>query len=232
MNTKNSPPRSGIWFVAGLLLVALAAATSASAETDTGWQIRLYAATIDMEHSSAGLTRPGGATAGFDGDVGGGVGVNAEYRFSRRLGVDLGFFSGGNVGIEAHAYRIGDTSWVTHDTLTFTPLTAGLDVHLTPGSRVDVYACPLVALIQYGELAIRTGPSGLRTGIDLEEDFALGATLGLGVPFGQRWSLQANVTYLDSSLKGSGANGVRIANGYDSSIFGLGLGYRFGRRAE
>ncbi len=215
-----------------LLAVAPAPAGAADDPVDTGWRLRFYAGAVDMQHSSAGLNRPGGSSAAFDGDVGGGLGVNAEYRFSRRLGIDLGVFNGANVGIEAHTYRAGDTSWVSYDTLTFTPVTVGLDIHLTPEDRVDLYAAPLLAVIQYGELTMAAGPHSFRTGIDFDEDLALGAALGIGVPFGgDRWSFQANVTYLDSDLKGRGANGVRIESGYESTIFGLGFGYRFGQGA-
>lgn len=225
------------WRLAGgpLAVAVLALAASAAAETtaasetsDTGWEIRFYAAAIDMDHSSAGLTRPAGTTRGYDTSVGGGVGFNAEYHFSKRLGIDLGLLTGGNVEIEAHTYRAGGTSWTTYDTLTFTPLTVGLDIHLTPDSPVDFYACPMVALIQYSSVTWYDEPSGTAWDVDFDEDFGLGARLGIGVPFGQnRWSFQANLTYLDSSLEGRGANGVRIDSGYDSTILGLGVGYRF-----
>lgn len=212
------------------LAAAPALAATAADPIETGWQIRFYAAAIDMDHSSAGLTRPAGATRHYGSDTGGGLGVNGEYRFSRRLGIDLGLLSGGSVGVEAH-YRAGGTSWVSYDTLTFTPLTVGLDIHLTPGSRADVYVCPLVALIQYGKLETYAGPNDLGTRIDFDEDIAPGLAVGLGVPFGQgRWSFQANITYLDSTLEGRATNGVRVSSGYDSTIFGAGVGYKFGSR--
>lgn len=235
--TPRTRRRRPHWYLAGGLLVAavVVLAASASADTgeeiDTGWEIRFYAAAVDMDHSSAGLTRPAGSRAGYGTSTGGGLGFNAEYRFSRRLGIDLGLFSGGGVDIEAHTFRAGGPSWVTFDTLTFTPLTAGLDIHLTPDSRVDFYVCPMVALVQYGSLTAYNEPGGTSWDIDFDEDFGLGARLGLGVPFGQnRWSFQANLTYFDGSLEGQGANGIRIDSGYDSTIFGLGFGYRFRER--
>lgn len=218
---------------AGVLLAAVPAlAADTIDQVDKGWQIRFYAAAVDMEHSTSGLTRPAGTGRGYGTDTGGGLGFNGEYRFSRRLGLDLGVFSGGSVDIEAHTYRAGGAGWVTYDTLTFTPLTVGLDIHLTPASRVDVYVCPLVALIRYGELTTYSDASGFTTAIDFSDDVAPGFAVGLGVPFGDtRWSFQGNITYLDSSLEGRGTNGVRIDSGYDSTIFGVGVGYSFRSRS-
>ncbi len=219
-----------------VLAMALATAAtftlvaSASAETDTGWQIRFYAAAIDMSDAPSGSNNFGGSS--FDLDVGAGVGFNAEYRFTPRLGVDLGILSGAGVDVETGTTWTGNPGWVTSDTVTFTPLTLGLDIHLTPDERVDFYVCPLVAMIQYGSLAVRNGPTGVRTEWDFDEDFAVGAALGLGIPFGQnRWSFQTSLSYLESSIDGSSNDGLRLGSDYDSTIFGFGFGYRFGQRA-
>ena len=232
------------WLVPnGLMLAALTAlaatppahageATEASAPPVKGWEIRFYAAAVDMEQGSTELTEPTTFHRGFDSSAGGGIGFNAEYRFSRRLGLDLGLFSGGNVDIETYTHRGTGNSWVSYDTLTFTPLTAGLDIHLTPDERVDVYFCPMVALVQYGSIAWYDDTNGFRSEVDFDEDFALGARLGVGVPFGESgWSFQANITYLDGSLEGRGANGVRVRSGLDSTMIGFGAGFRFKRLA-
>lgn len=235
MNRTTRHDRHGSSLVLGVaaaLVFALVA--GASAESDRGWQIRFYAAAIDMNDDPTGPNRAGGSS--FDLDVGGGLGFNAEYRFSPRLGLDLGILSGAGVDVETGATRAGNWGFVNHESVTFTPLTAGLDIHLIPDARVDVYVCPLVALVQYGGLAVRSGPTGVRTEWDFDEEFAFGAGLGIGVPFGrnerrQRWSFQANLTYLESSLNGSNGDASRITSDYDSTIFGLGFGYRFGRHA-
>ncbi|MCP4201182.1 MAG: porin family protein [bacterium] len=216
---------------AGMLVAALLALpASASAETDTGWQIRFYAAAIDMSDAPSGTNDYSGSS--FDLDVGAGVGFNAEYRFTPRLGVDLGILSGAGVDVETGTSWTGNPGWMTSDTVTFTPLTLGLDIHLTPDERVDFYVCPLVAMIQYGSLAVRNGPTGVSTEWDFDEDFAVGAALGLGIPFGQnRWSFETSLTYLESSIDGSNRDGLRLGSDYDSTIFGFGFGYRFGQRA-
>ena len=215
-----------------LLAGVLAPAAEAAGQNDPGWRIRFYAAAIDMESGADGSSQTGTVDA-FDMDVGAGVGFNAEYRFSPRLGVDLGILGGAGVDIETGRYwarnSVRGTYEDSYDSLTMTPLTAGLDIHLTPNARVDFYACPMVALVQYGGLAVRSGPSGVRWDWDFDEDVALGAALGVGVPLGEnRWSFQANLTYLDSSLEGRAQDGTRVVGDYGSTIFGLGFGYRFG----
>jgi opacity protein-like surface antigen len=225
-------PRS-TW-LSGILLVAVALAlpTAAPADTatvddaysDTGWRLRFYAAAINFDDNTGQLDR-----GGYGIDVGGGLGVNAEYRFSRRLGFDLGVIGGGGVDIQTRPVHYPAGTWYTHDTLSFTPLTAGLDIHLTPENRVDLYFSPLVALVQYGGLVVRSGPGGVTTHIDFDSDFAIGAALGIGVPFHQqaRWSFNANLLYLDSNFDGSSQDGLRLDGDYDATVFGLGLGYRF-----
>jgi opacity protein-like surface antigen len=200
---------------------------TAGAEPPRGWQLRFSVASIDFD-TPAGRVE-GGNQVSYDVELGGGVGLNAEYRFNRRLGLDLGVLAGGGVDVAARVANVGHSTWWVHDTLSYRPLTAGLAIHLTPDNRVDLSLCPLVALIQYGSLSVQTGVGTASTRVSFDEDFGVGAALGLGVPFGQqrRWSFNANLTYLDSRLDGRSADGTRIDSDYDATIFGLGFGYRF-----
>ena len=210
--------------VAALTLVVawVATATAAQAEIEPGWRLRFSFATMDFD---SGL-RVG---PGYDIDIGAAVAVNAEYRFSRRLGLDLGAVAGGGVDVVGYQSRIGAADWTVYDTMSVTGLTAGLDIHLTPESRVDLYVCPMVAMIQYGGLVFHTGPRQVATGVDFDEDLAFGAGLGLDVPFGERrsWSFNANLARLESSLNGRDSGDLRIEEDYDVTMFGVGFGYRF-----
>lgn len=237
--TRKAPRRS---WLAGLALAAVAVlilaapgwadtetetATDVETETETytGWRLRFQAASIDFDNDSG----PVGQGGSFDMDVGGGVGANAEYRFNRRLGIDLGVLAGAGVDMSVRAVHAGGATVLVHDTLVFTPWTVGLDVHLTPDSRVDLYFCPMLAWIHYGGLFAHAGSAGVVVaGIDIDDDFAPGAGLGLGVPFGsqRRWSFNANLTYLDSELSGTGSAGYRVDDDHDLTMFGLGFGYR------
>jgi outer membrane protein W len=216
--------------VAGLALPGTAGADSGF---ESGWQLRFYFAAINFDDPAGGSEQFCGSghfcgDSRYTVDIGAGLGVNAEYRFSRTLGVDLGVLAGGGVDVEARTVRVGNATWVTHDTLSYTPLTLGLNVHLTPESAVDLYLGPVIGLIQYGGLTVQTGRAGVTTQIGLDEDFAVGAALGLGIPLGERpWSFNAHLMYLDSTLNGGSRQGAYIDSDYDATIFGLGFGYRF-----
>jgi len=227
MTQKKQTRRSsiGIMLVVGWL--ALPVMTAAASEPDTGWRLRFYAASIDFDNSDAAAWQS--HRSSYDVDFGFGLGVNAEYRFSRRLGVDVGILGGAAVDVAWNTVEVGQWVWAAHDTLTFTPMTAGLDIHLTPDKNVDLYFCPMLAWIHYGGLVVYSGSGWTETTIDFDQDLAVGAALGLGVPFGEReqWSFIANLTYLESALESDGWVGGRIAGDYDATMFGLGFGYRF-----
>ena len=194
----------------------------AAADVNSGWRLRVSVASIDFDSRLA-------SRSGYGIDVGAAVGVNGEYRFNRRLGLDLGAFAGGGVDVAGHRSWIGWAEYNVYDTMSLTGMTAGLDVHLTPDSRVDLYVCPMVAVLQFGGLVFETGPSRVATAVDFDEDLAVGASLGLGVPFGDRssWSFNAHLTHLESTLNGGDRRGVRIDEDYDATMFGVGFGYRF-----
>ena len=213
------------------LLVAVSGLSPAAradgvTEFEPGWQIRFYAASIDFDsiggYSSS--SRPG-----YDLDLGFGFGFNGEYRFSPHLGLDLGILGGAAVDVAFNEVGTGEWAWTQYETLTFTPVTAGMAVHLTPDKNVDLYVCPMLAWIHYGGLVVHSHHGWSATTIDFKEDVAFGLALGLGVPFGQRerWSFAANLSYLESGLESEGSGSGRISGDYDATILGLGFGYRF-----
>ncbi len=203
-------------------LTWLVAPAIAAADVDPGWRLRVSVASIDFDSR---LT----SRSDYGIDVGAALVINGEYRFNRRLGLDLGAFGGGGVDVAGRRSQIGWSEYNVYDTMSLSGLTAGLDIHLTPDSRVDLYICPMVAIMEFGGLVFETGPSGLRSSIAFDEDLAVGASLGLGVPFGDRssWSFNAHLTHLESTLDGSDRRGLRIDQDYNATMFGVGFGYRF-----
>ena len=213
-------------FVAAAMLalvwLAATATATAAADVEPGWRLRFSVASMDFDSKLSN-----GSGYGFD--IGAAAGVNAEYRFNRRLGLDLGAFGGGGVDVAGHSSWVGWDNVTVYDTMSVSGLTAGLDVHLTPDSRVGLYFCPMVAMMQFGGLVFVAGHGQVSTAVDFDEDLAVGASLGLGVPFGEQrnWSFNAHLTHLESTLNGNDRGGLRIEEEYDATMFGLGLGYRF-----
>lgn len=207
---------------AGMLVIAWLAAPAAAAPVERGWSLRFSVASIDFDSNLA-------SRSGYGIDLGAAVGVNGEYRLNRRLGLDLGAFAGGGVDVAGRRSWIGWANYDVYDTMSLSGLTAGLDIHLTPDGRVDVYVCPLVAWMQYGSLVFEAAPDRVATAVDFDGDFAVGAGLGVGVPFGAQrsWSFNAQVTHLESTLNGSDRGDLSIQEDYDATMVGLGFGYRF-----
>lgn len=215
-------PLAVLVLAAGAWLAGPAGAAESDSAFEPAWRLRFQVSSIDFDGNFSG-------GSGYDVDVGGAVSVNAEYRFSPRLGLDLGALAGGGVDLASRSAWLGYAEWHVYDTLTFNALTAGLGIHLTPDSRVDFSICPMVAMMQYGGLVVETGAGRVATGVDFDEDLAFGASLGLAVPFGERrsWTFNANLTRLESTMNGSGSGGLRVEEDYDATLFGLGFGYRF-----
>ncbi len=229
--TGIQPKRLAVWAVVAILGLALpvgALASTPDEAYDAGWSLRFYLAAVDFNQTSSEPGAPGGGDS-WDINYGGGVGFNAEYRFSRHLGIDLGVLAGAGVDIAARTVEVGQTTSVVYDTVSFTPVTTGLDIHLTPEARVDVYLCPTLAWVRYGGMTVTADSAvGTTTEVDFDDDLAAALALGLGVPFGnEHWSLQANVTYMDGSMSGSARNGTRLDRDYDMTLFKVGFGYRF-----
>jgi outer membrane protein W len=76
------------------------------------------------------------------------------------------------------------------------PFTVGLDFHLTPKARVDLYAGPFVAYVFYGDFEVEGESLGV------EDDVTWGGVVGLDVPIGKGgWLLTGAVRYLDTEAE-------------------------------
>jgi hypothetical protein len=216
---------------AALLLIASSTLAGTSTDSEqspypTGWRIRFYAASIDFNASSGYRSQPSRAQ---ELDVGFGLGLNAEYRLSRRLGLDLGVLGGAAIDVAWNAIDNESWSWTVRDTLTFTPLTAGIDVHLIPDNRVDLVFCPMLTWTHYGGIVVYADTSWASTEIHFQENVGLALALRLGVPLGEhtRWSFAADLTHFESDLQSDIWLGERLQNDYEATVFGVGFGYGF-----
>ena len=96
------------------------------------------------------------------------------------------------------------------DELRYRQLTAGLNFHLTPNRRVDLFLGPLVGFVGYGG--------------DFDDDLAWGVNLGVDVPLPWRWYFTGGARYLKSSAEAP-ASGLDLE--VDPIILSAGLSIRF-----
>lgn len=227
MLTKTRFLNVTIWAI--LFLAAGAPPADAETPFDKGWQLRFGGVGVD-----SGLDFVIVDTAGHRHrwtSATGGVAVSGEYRFTPRLGVELGAIAAGEVD-----YDFNDS--LATETLGFSSISTGLNVHLTPSTKVDVYAGPILAYVSYGDLSYRVPsddprvPSswwvpGTSAHLSVGATFAFGASLGLDVRFGSRWSFGTALKYLSAHLDGTDGGNGRTAIDFNPLIVGLGGGYRF-----
>lgn len=210
-----------------LVIAAVAAsATPAGAEDPARWNLRFSFISVDPS-GSAEETEPDGEIARFDFTSGIGVGGGGEYRFSDRLGLEAGLLSVSATDIVVRVTEPGNgRTSADHDYTVFRPLYVGLNYHLTPGRRLDLYAGPLVSYVFFEDIHFRYGDED--EDIEVDDDLAFGAVLGIDVLFGKsrRWSLSADLRYFETSLKGLESGGEPFELGYDPLILGFGFGYR------
>ena len=214
-------------FALSCLLTTVAAA---GVTTEQGWRIRANGFWVDGGEVDRTEARDQGYRSD---DAGAGVGVNGEYRFAPRLGVEGGLMAGARTDLEFVASTGSGSMFLASDTLGMTALCTGLNIHLAPDTRADFYLGPMIAYIDYGEISSAVfgpdfvGADGFFARVDFDNQMAFGANLGLDMPLGGRgWLFNANVRYLDSKLEGV-EPGPRQTSDHDPLFVGVGFGYRF-----
>ena len=165
-------------------------------------------------------------------------GVSGEYQFTDRLGVDLGAFRASPDVNLLNRIKELDLDARATDGQAMAPVMLGLNVHLMPEDRLDVYVAPFIAYIFYGDLEfyinetieIDGQPITLQDSVrvDVADDWGYGATLGIDVPFSSRpWAFAANARYLVTNLDITDPEGDREDLGFDSWVISLGVRYTF-----
>jgi outer membrane protein W len=154
-----------------------------------------------------------------------GFGLSGEYRFTRRLGFEIGALVT-SPGFRARIEVDGGGRVQVQESLGTLMIPAALHFHLTPESRLDFYVGPVVAYLRYDDLEVRTQVFGfpVRSGFESDDEIGIGLDLGADVLFGpkRRWAVHAHLRYLDAQLRADGAE-----VDFNPLLTGLGLGYRF-----
>ena len=188
------------------------------------WQLALDLAFVDPSGDSLSVN-VGGAGVDIEIDDKMGVGIRAEYLFSESLAVEIGVL--GTSSIDVTVGDLGNAFGVATRISNFAPVTLGLNYHFATDSRVDFFAGPYLAIVNYGDIDVEAGTGGAAAEVSVDTDFGWGAIAGLEVPIGaSRWSLQSNVRYIDTNMKGS-SDGNAFNGDFDPFIFSIGFACRF-----
>lgn len=193
-------------FAAGLVIAA--ACTSVLAK-DSSWTLRFHGAIVD----SSGESRTS-IGDGIDNSVeaGGGFGIGAEYRLSRRYGVE---FSTLFAGLEIKNSVGSGTGVVRGLELTMMPLTFAFPFHFDAGGRADLFVAPTFSIVRYVDVHTSVNGTGVDSAVDVDSDAALGAALGVDVPFGKgKWAFSSSLRYMSTGFEDTDVDPVIVTVGF------------------
>ena len=230
---KKSSTPSILGLVAALVLLAgFASPATAAGE----WHLRGVGAwvepDVDWTQTSAGETVRVTSDGAF------GFGFDAEYQISPRWGIDFGALTAApDINVELDS-TVPVFSVGTSDNPAFRPLTAGVNVHLTPKAKVDFYVGAFFAYVLYDDLNLRLRAEIPVDGsvmvvedqvhINIDNDFTWGGLIGLDVPLGQgNWGFAGTLRYIDTDVDTTDEDGDRTTIGYDPLIVTFGFVYSF-----
>jgi outer membrane protein W len=195
-----------------MLLVSVVASPAILAQ-GSSWTLRFHGAIVESS-ASDDTSFDNGVTSSVD--IGGGVGIGAEYRFSNRLGLELSTLFAGleistNVSVRPAAVESVELSMV--------PVTFGLPIHFDIADRVDLFVAPTVSLVNYRDVRTTVGGSRVSSSVNVDSDTGLGAAFGLDVPFGgDKWAFSAGLRYMKTKAE---------ETDIDPVIVTIGFAYRF-----
>ena len=218
--------------IVALFAVALVGPGAAGAEVEKTWIVRVGALWVDTDLEFR--QDDDGASVELTSDAGLGLSLVGEYRANGRLGIELGAqWSENDLEMTLGGNMFCGSSFCTvtaSDSLRPLTLSLGLDVHLTPGRRADLYVGPVLAYVLYNDPTFRAVGETLEASID--DEFAFGGVVGVDVPFGDRgWHFSGSIRYLlaeaDARARDAEGDAGAASLDFDPLAVALGFGYRF-----
>jgi outer membrane protein W len=222
-----------------LVLACLAVGSRAmpAVAGDGQWHLRAQAVWTHPDLTWQSSPEPGDLVT-VDADDAFGLAVSGEYQVSELLGVDLGIMrTTPDVRVRSEDSELGLSVSAT-DGLTMTPLSIGLNFHLTPSKSFDLYLGPFLAYVLYSDLqwtanaTIDVGSvpivveDSLR--MSVANDLAYGAVAGADIPIGsRRWFLSGTLRYMATELDATNPEGAGENLSLDPLIVTLGVRYSF-----
>lgn len=168
------------------------------------------------------------------GDAGPGFSLVGERRLNDRLGVELGAqWSESDLELTLNGEMFCGSTFcalTASDSVRSLTLSLGLDIHLTPERKADLYVGPVLAWVRYSDPTFRFQEETLRGSID--DELAWGGVVGLDVPFGDRgWHLSGSLRYLraepDATAQDDEGPAGQASLDFDPIAVAVGVGYRF-----
>ncbi len=208
--------------VAVAAVVTLASAGAADAG-ERNWRMRLMAAVVG--DGGVFVTAGDDHGVGVSSNGGAGVGVNFEYRYSPRMGFEVGAMAvASNLGVQVGKDYRYPHHWAEVELGSYVPITFSLNYHPLKKTEVfDLYVGPLAASTFYSNIG--TGVLwGAGTAIESGVSFGLGVNMGVDLNLGKsRWSLNGGLKYIAISGNGGGGSGIEL----DPLIVSFGFGFKF-----
>jgi len=125
-----------------------------------------------------------------------------EFKLSELIGLEPGIaFLEHDVEVKESGHpdlKLGDMSLM--------PLTVNLNFHVLGGDRIDLYVGPTIGYAFWGDLESES----FQQDFAANDQFLYGLNVGVDVPFGEKWGLNAALSYLamDAELDGGPSMGV------------------------
>jgi len=155
-----------------------------------------------------------------------GFSLAIEYRPIPRVGFELnGMYA--RPTVDATAVLDGESTDAS-GAVSFMPLSGAVNLHMTPGRRIDIYAGGSLLWAIYGDLELLVPGEG-RAFLRGHSDAGWGMHLGVDVPFGHAgWSFSAAIRYMSTSYKFTDVeDDMDLEMRFDPFVLGLGVSARF-----
>lgn len=186
------------------LLVCFGVFCCDPASAETSWQLRIGGLWFDSDGASQQVLIDGGrAESIIEPDFG--LTATTEFRFNDRIGIEFGAILIGSPELRAQIDS-GFESIEVRDSFDMHVLGAGINFHLTPDRKVDVYLDPFIGHAIFSDLVFVVTDDDVRFGVG--DELAYGAVIGIDVPFEERWSFNAAVRYFDLEIEPRDLAGV------------------------
>lgn len=216
----------------GLALLATASMARAQQQADAKWKVRGFADWTNLgAKSDLFFDDTSTLAAELRWSDTPGLGVAAEYRFSRFVGLEL------SAGLARP-----EVEFVFDVSIPFSPLVDRLDIrrlglavpiHLTPDARVDLWVAPSLSYYNFGDLTfVAQAQADSHTVLEAEigDEVAPGILVGVDVPLGTRngggrWEAHLGASYHEVDLELRDQFGFEFDASLDPLNLRLGVSY-------